>query len=415
MLAFCQTGGGTGGGHVGVDDFGMTQSVDDVLSNQNLGTDGAVLAFSQTGGGTGGGHVDVDDLSVTQSGAYLHSLTIAAVPVGGAGGIYPAVAHFGTVINGDHISLVDAGEFLKFRVVGFQLKQLGLIDTGLLRLTGEGQQYGAFGNVGGPIIVTGPHHARFCPVGSSPANDSIGTVRNSGGVRNIAQAFGDDQLEGKAGKVGAGGIDGEVQGVADVSSGLGGGDSRAESAVGQLRLLTAAELADITLGEIVIQRCGLLGVAGATGFAGVAGQTGIVTGGLGDDRGSVGMGKHGDFLGIGVATVVTAVASLAGLCTGGFPEDLLDVVMLIGIDTDGVGGHGGFAFSFTVEEHAISQCDGLFGITGELGGAGEGQQQRFLGNVDGNIVEHGEQKLFVGPVQTAADAQLASQSLGEGT
>ena len=67
MLALGQTSFGTGRCNRCVDHFGVTQRIDNFLSNQNFATDGAVLALGQASCGTGSFNCCIDHFGVAQS------------------------------------------------------------------------------------------------------------------------------------------------------------------------------------------------------------------------------------------------------------------------------------------------------------------------------------------------------------
>ena len=111
VLAFGLTGCGTGGGDCCVNDFSVAQSGNDLLSNDDFTTDGAVLAFGLTGCGTGGGDCCVDDFGVAQGCAFgctADGAGLGGVAVGGC----PVVAQgcaFGCTTDGAGLGRIAVG------------------------------------------------------------------------------------------------------------------------------------------------------------------------------------------------------------------------------------------------------------------------------------------------------------------
>ena len=73
MFAFGLAGLGAGGLNCRVNDYSVSLGRDDLLRNDDLVADGAVLALGLAGCGAGGGDCRVDDLGVSLRGYFLHA------------------------------------------------------------------------------------------------------------------------------------------------------------------------------------------------------------------------------------------------------------------------------------------------------------------------------------------------------
>ena len=73
MLTFGKTCFGTGRSYCCIDNFGVTESCNYFLYNENFVAEGTVLTFGKTGFGTGGGNrfIDNDDVVVRHGCAVL--------------------------------------------------------------------------------------------------------------------------------------------------------------------------------------------------------------------------------------------------------------------------------------------------------------------------------------------------------
>ena len=76
MLALGQAGGGAGGCHSCVNNFGVAQYGNNFLCNQDFAANLTVLALGQAGGGAGGCHSCVDDFNMLASSLRLCNLNI---------------------------------------------------------------------------------------------------------------------------------------------------------------------------------------------------------------------------------------------------------------------------------------------------------------------------------------------------
>ncbi len=111
VLALGQAGLGAGGSLGLVDDLGVTQSVHDLLLDQDLAAGGAVLALGQAGLGAGGSLGFVDDLGVLGSDNHVGAVTDADAGEGALGSVEGVVVGSDTG-DGDLVADDQVGHFL---------------------------------------------------------------------------------------------------------------------------------------------------------------------------------------------------------------------------------------------------------------------------------------------------------------